>query len=256
VNGLDYELKRGLAQNEFEIHYQPIVDLETRQCIGSEALLRWRHPQRGLIYPGLFIPIAEQTGLIIPMTEWLLEKVIQDQIILSKRIPDFYTSVNLSPSQLNTGDVERLIQIIKATNHESKVMITFEITENKLIEEQVQVVQDAIARLKQLGSRFAIDDFGTGYSNIAYLQKLDLDQLKLDQLFIKGIEHGSTVIQIVDSLIDFGNRLGLTLIAEGIETEAQYQYLKDRGVRYGQGWLFSRPMPLGDFEQYLQTSET
>jgi sensor c-di-GMP phosphodiesterase-like protein len=256
VNGLDYELKRGLAQNEFEIHYQPIVDLETRQCVGSEALLRWRHPQRGLIYPDLFIPIAEQTGLIIPMTEWLLEKVIQDQIILSKRIPDFYTSVNLSPSQLNTGDVDRLIQILRVTNPDSKVMITFEITENKLIEEQVQVVQDAIARLKQLGSRFAIDDFGTGYSNIAYLQRLDLDQLKLDQLFIKGIEHGSTVIQIVDSLIEFGNRLGLTLIAEGIETEAQYQYLRNRGVHYGQGWLFSRPMPLGDFERFLQISET
>jgi sensor c-di-GMP phosphodiesterase-like protein len=256
MNGLDYELKRGLAQNEFEIHYQPIVDLETRECIGSEALLRWRHPQRGLIYPGLFIPIAEQTGLIIPMTEWLLEQVIQDQTILNKNNSDFYTSVNLSPTQLNTGDVERLIQIIKATNHDSKVMITFEITENKLIEEQVQVVQDAIARLKQLGSRFAIDDFGTGYSNIAYLQRLDLDQLKLDQLFIKGIEHGSAVIQIVDSLIEFGNRLGLTLIAEGIETEAQYQYLRDRGVHYGQGWLFSRPMPLGDFERFLQISGT
>lgn len=256
VNGLDYELKRGLAQNEFEVHYQPIVDLKTRQCIGSEALLRWRHPQRGLIYPGLFIPIAEQTGLIIPMTEWLLEKVIQDQIILRKRIPDFYTSVNLSPTQLNTGDVELLIQIMRETNHDSNVMITFEITENKLIEEQVQVVQDAIARLKQLGSRFAIDDFGTGYSNIAYLQKLDLDQLKLDQLFVKGIEHGSNVIQIVDSLIEFGNRLGLTLVAEGIETEAQYQYLRDRGVQYGQGWLFSRPLPLEDFEQFLQSSET
>lgn len=256
VNGLDYELKRGLAQNEFEVHYQPIVDLETRQCIGSEALLRWRHPQRGLIYPGLFIPIAEQTGLIIPMTEWLLEQVIQDQILLSKRIPNFYTSVNLSPTQLNTGDVERLIQIMRAKSQDSKAMITFEITENKLIEEQVQVVQDAIARLKQLGSRFAIDDFGTGYSNIAYLQKLDLDQLKLDQLFVKGIEHGSTVIQIVDSLIDFGTRLGLTLIAEGIETEAQYQYLKDRGVCYGQGWLFSRPLPLGDFEQFLKSSGT
>lgn len=256
VNGLDYELKRGLAENEFEVHYQPIVDLKTRQCIGSEALLRWRHPQRGLIYPGLFIPIAEQTGLIIPMTEWLLEQVIQDQILLSKRISNFYTSVNLSPTQLNTGDVERLIQIMRAKSQDSRAMITFEITENKLIEEQVQVVQDAIARLKQLGSRFAIDDFGTGYSNIAYLQKLDLDQLKLDQLFVKGIEHGSTVIQIVDSLIDFGNRLGLTLIAEGIETEAQYQYLKDRGVRYGQGWLFSRPLPLGDFEQFLQSSET
>ena len=256
ANTLDNELKRGLAQNEFEVHYQPIIDLKTRQCVGSEALLRWRHPQRGLVYPGLFIPIAEQTGLIVPMTEWLLEKVIQDRAILETKFQQLYTAVNLSPTQLNRGDVDRLIQTLRAANDRSKAMITFEITENKLVEEQGQVVQDAIARLKQWGSRFAIDDFGTGYSNIAYLQRLDIDQLKLDQLFIKGLEHSNNIAQIVDGLIDFGNRIGLTIVAEGIETEMQYQYLKDRGVRYGQGWLFSRALPFEEFERFLQTQNT
>ncbi|WP_404791089.1 EAL domain-containing protein [Altericista sp. CCNU0014] len=254
VNGLEYEVKRGIIEDEFEIHYQPIMDLDTRQCIGSEALLRWRHPQRGLLYPGLFIPIAEQTGLIVPMTERLLEKAIQDQATFGKRVPGFYTSVNLSPTQLNKGDVDRLIQILGSAKNCPEFRIAFEITENKLIEEQGEVVQDAIARLKQWGCRFAIDDFGTGYSNIAYLQKLDLDQLKLDQLFIKGLEHDNNMMQIVDSLIDLGNRLGLTLIAEGIETEAQYQYIRDRGVRYGQGWLFSVPLPFEEFEQFLRVS--
>jgi sensor c-di-GMP phosphodiesterase-like protein len=255
ANTLDYELKRGLAQNEFEVHYQPIIDLKTRQCVGSEALLRWRHPQRGLVYPGLFIPIAEQTGLIVPMTEWLLEKVIQERAILETKFQDLYTAVNLSPTQLNMGDVDRLIHTLRKANNRSKATITFEITENKLVEEQGQVVQDAIARLKQWGSRFAIDDFGTGYSNIAYLQKLDIDQLKLDQLFIKGLEHSDNIAQIVDGLIDFGNRIGLTIVAEGIETEMQYQYLRDRGVRYGQGWLFSRALPFEDFKQFLQTQD-
>jgi sensor c-di-GMP phosphodiesterase-like protein len=251
-NTLDYELKRGLVQNEFEIHYQPIIDLKTKRCVGSEALLRWRHPQRGLIYPGLFIPIAEQTGLIIPMTEWLLERVIQDQAALEQKFQNLYTSVNLSPAQLNTGDVDRLIQTLTGVRNQSQAKITFEITENKLIEEQAQTAQDVIARLKLLGIRFAIDDFGTGYSNIAYLQKLDLDQLKLDQLFVKGLEHGNQTAPIVDSLIDFGDRIGLTIVAEGIETETQYQYLRARGVRYGQGWLFSRPLPFEDFERFLQ----
>lgn len=256
VHTLDYELKQGLAQDEFEIHYQPIVDLETRQCIGSEALLRWRHPQRGLIYPSLFIPIAEQTGFIIPLTEWLIEKVIQDQAILRTRFQNLYFSMNLSPSQLNTGDVDRLIQTLKKANNHSNITITFEITENKLIEEQGQVVQDAIARLRLWGVQFAIDDFGTGYSNLGYLQRLDVDQLKLDQLFIKGLEHNTNMAQIVDGLIDLGGRIGLTIVAEGIENEVQYQYLKDRGIRYGQGWLFSRPLPFADFERFLQTQES
>lgn len=253
VNTLDYELRRGLAQKEFEIYYQPIIDLHTRQCVGSEALLRWHHPQRGLINPGLFIPIAEETGLIVPMTEWLLKKVIQDRAILEPLFPYLYTSVNLSPTQLNIGDVDRLIQILKEANNHEKAQITFEITENKLVEEQLQVVQDAIARLKLWGARFAIDDFGTGYSNIAYLQSLNIDQLKLDQLFIKGLEYGNQIPQLVDSLIDFGYRVGLTIVAEGIETESQYQYLKTRRVRYGQGWLFSRALPFAEFEQFLQT---
>ncbi|WP_425216338.1 EAL domain-containing protein [Tumidithrix helvetica] len=253
-NTLDYELKRGLALNEFEVYYQPIIDLKTAKCVGSEALMRWRHPQRGLIYPGLFIPIAEQTGLIVPMTEWLLRKVIQDRAILETKFQDLYISLNLSPSHLNTGDVERLIQILRESDR-AHAKITFEITENRLVEQQGQVVQDVIARIKQWGIRFAIDDFGTGYSNIAYLQRLDIDQLKLDQLFTKGLEHGNKISQIVDSLIDFGDRLGLTIVAEGIETETQYQYLKDRGVSYGQGWLFARAMPFEDFERFLQAQD-
>lgn len=249
---LDYELKRGLARNEFEVHYQPIVELATRRCVGAEALIRWRHPQRGLVYPGLFLPIAEQTGFIIPITEWLLEKVMQDRVLLEAQFSDLYISMNLSPTQLNTGNIERLIQLLRSETHTSNIEITFEITENKLLEENGDVVQDTIARLKRCGIRFAIDDFGTGYSNIGYLQKLKVDQLKLDQMFIKGLGQDNHIVQIVDGLIDFGDRMNLTIVAEGIETECQYRYLRDRGVRYGQGWLFSRSLPYEDFVAYLQ----
>ena len=255
VNTLDYELKLGLDHNVFEVHYQPIVDLETRQCTGAEALIRWLHPQRGTIYPGLFIPIAEQTGFIIPMTEWLIEKVIQDQIILQEKFKRLYVSVNLSPIQLNTGNVEQLIQSLKAAHDDSNVTIIFEITENRLAEDRGSTAQDSMARLKVWGTRFAIDDFGTGYCNISYLQKFDIDYLKLDRLFVQGLYRDNNTAQIVDSLIDLGKKLGLTLIAEGIETEMQCQYLRERGVRYGQGWLFSRPLPFSDFERFLQTQE-
>lgn len=254
-NSLDYELRRGLARDEFEVHYQPILNLITRRCVGSEALLRWRHPQRGLLYPNLFIPIAEQTGCIIPMTEWLLEKVIQDRDMLATQFHDLYISINLSPIQLNTGNVERLVQILRSSDHPSSIVVTFEITENRLLEEQAQVVQDAIARLRRQGVRLAIDDFGTGYSNLGYLQTLEVDQLKLDQLFIRGLEQDRNMAQIVDSLITVADQMGLAIIAEGIETEAQCLYLKDRGVQYGQGWLFSRALPYEDFQRYLHAQD-
>ncbi len=155
------------------------------RCIGAEALLRWRHPQRGLIYPGLFIPIAEQTGLILPMTEWLLEQVIQDQATLAPRFPELYTTMNLFPTQLNTGDLERLLEILRRVKDGFQPTLVFEITENTLVEDHGQMVQDAIARLKLWDIR----------------------------------------------------------------------YLREREVRYGQGWLFSRALPLEEFDRFLQAQE-
>ena len=249
---LDHELKRGLTQNEFEIHYQPIIELKTRKCIGAEALMRWHHPERGMIYPGVFIPIAEQTGMIGPMTEWLLEQSIKDQKVLSEEFPNLYTSINLSPTQLNAGNVNRLVEILKGASEQARSLITFEITENKIIEEQWEIVQDAIGHLKRWGVKLAIDDFGMGYSNIAYLQRLDVDQLKLDKVFIQGLTDNNDIAQLADSLIDFGDRFKLSIVAEGIESEIQYDYLRDRGVSFGQGWLFSRALPFEDFVHFLR----
>lgn len=255
-NSLDYELRRGLARGEFEIHYQPIINLETRKCVGAEALIRWHHPQRGLIYPGVFIPIAEQTGLIGPMTEWLLEQSLKDQSVLTEKFPDLYTSINLSPSQLNTGSVNRIVEILKGASEHARSLITFEITENKVVEEHWDVVQDAIAQLKRCGVKLAIDDFGMGYSNIAYLQRLDVDQLKLDKIFIQGLNDSNDMAQLADSLIDLGSRFQLVIVAEGIEREVQYTYLRNRGVPFGQGWLFSRALPLEDYGRFLQEQTT
>jgi EAL domain-containing protein (putative c-di-GMP-specific phosphodiesterase class I) len=220
--------------------------------VGAEALIRWHHPQQGMIYPSLFIPIAEQTGFIIPMTEWIIKKVIQDWATLYTQSCHLYISINISPSHLDTGDVKNLIQSLQDVNNRSNANIVFEITENKLVENWATAAQDVIARLKQRGIRFAIDDFGTGYSNISYLQMFDADYLKLDQVFIKKLDQDQISRQIIDSLIDLSNKLGLATIAEGIETEAQLDYLVDQGVRYGQGWLFSRPLPLEDFQNFLR----
>ncbi len=250
---LDYDLKLALSRDQFQVLYQPILDLRTHRCIGAETLLRWHHPTQGMVLPGLFIPKAEETGIIIGLTDWLIDRVMNDQpAILGAAAGDLYTSVNISCVQLNKGQVQRLIRATEELKHRSEGRLIFEITESVSIEDGNSNFWENVSNLRRHGAIFALDDFGTGYSSHAYLNRLDLDYMKIDRHFIQVINKPDRSIVVLDSMISLGKQLGLTLIAEGIETEEQREILISKGVVYGQGWLFSHPLPLDDYVSFLQ----
>ena len=248
---VDHELSIGLRNQEFVVHYQPIINLETGECIGSEALLRWYHPVQGVLLPDLFIPIAEKTGLINEIGDWLIKKIIQEQEPLYNRFSNLYTSINLSPKQLRSGSLETVIMWLLEKNLSILNRFVFEITETVQVPDSDRNVLDTLARLRNLGMRVALDDFGQGYSGLSYLHQFDVDQLKIDRFYIAAININPQVVEILETIIELSHRLGFTLVAEGIETEEQRQFLCDRGVNYGQGWFFSRPMPIQEFERFL-----
>lgn len=247
--GIDRDLRMGLENREFEVHYQPIVDLETGGCVGSEALVRWQHPDLGLISPGVFIPIAEKTGLIKPLSEWIIRQVIQDQSELLTEFPDLYVSVNLPPSLLMSEEfLDDVINVLTASGFPTRQMM-FEVTENDSID---RLHATNMAKLRKLGAWFALDDFGTGYSNLNYLNEFQFEYLKIDRCFIQRIQPGETNSPICDTVIELGQKLELQMVAEGVETQEQCQYLRQAGVRYVQGWLFAKAMPLQKLKQFIQ----
>ncbi|NJL46161.1 MAG: EAL domain-containing protein [Leptolyngbyaceae cyanobacterium SM2_3_12] len=254
--GLDHELTLGLKNQELVIHYQPILDLNTGACVGSEALLRWYHPEQGVLPPSLFIPIAEKTGLINDIGEWLIKQIAQEQAKLYDQFPGLYTSINFSPSQLDSGRLDPIISWLMNSNLCAPDRFIIEVTETPVVQSASSHASDSLARLRSLGMRIALDDFGQGYSGLSYLHRFDIDQLKIDLYYVAAINKEPQVVEILETIIALGHKLGLTLVAEGIETEEQLQFLRDRGVHYGQGWLFSRPVPIPEFERYLTTHRT
>ncbi len=240
-----------LGIGEFQVHYQPILDIQTGYCVGAEALIRWCHPQEGLLLPSTFIGIVEATGLINDMSIWVCQQVMQDQALLEAQYPDVYISINISPVQLNSGDIEEVILTLMTHPHSYPGRIVVEVTEAALVEDTKTNALSAIARLHSLGLAIALDDFGTGYSNLGYLHKFHLDYLKIDRIFVTAIKQSSRTSAVVDAVIDLGRNLDVELIAEGIETEEQLQFLKRRGVRYAQGYLLAHPMPIKAFQVFL-----
>lgn len=248
IYGIENDIRVGLKNHEFVVYYQPIIDLHTQQCIGSEALVRWQHPNLGFIPPDSFIPIAEQTGLIRELSEWVIQQVIQDQADLQGESCQ-YVSINLSPTLLDSQDLLDHVTRILAKTAFPAQRILFEVTETKLVE---AAHSKHLGGFRHLGIRLALDDFGTGYSSLGYLDKFEFDCLKIDRCFVQRIQSPEIGHPIVDSLIGLGQSLGLELVAEGVETEEQCSYLQEAGVRYVQGWLFAKAMPLSDFKQFLQ----
>ena len=241
---LDHDLRIGLKNQELVAHYQPVVDLETGQYVGIEALLRWYHPQQGVLSPNLFIPIAEQTGLINLIGEWLIKTAAQEYADLFQAVPGFYISINVSPIQIRSGSLDQVITWLRNNNVVSPERFVFEVTESVIVHNYGTTASDALARLRQLGGRISLDDFGTGYSGLNYLHQFQVDQIKLDRFYVAAIHRDPLLTHILETIIDLGHKLEVTLVAEGIETEEQRQFLRERGVQYGQGWLFARPMPL------------
>jgi diguanylate cyclase (GGDEF)-like protein len=242
------ELRRALEQGEFEVHYQPIVRLATGEIVGFEALLRWRHPARGVIPPGEFLGIAEESGLIVPIGRWILRESCRQLYdwIRSGVVPEgTQISVNVSNRQFWHGRlIEDVVDCLVATNLEPPCLVV-EITESVIMHD-VKLAREMLAELRGLRVELHIDDFGTGYSSLGALHQLSIDALKIDRSFVTPLGTDPRSGELARTIVLMGANLGLAVIAEGIETAQQRDYLRDAGCPYGQGYWFSRPVPAAE----------
>jgi diguanylate cyclase (GGDEF)-like protein/PAS domain S-box-containing protein len=244
-DGLSTALRDGCLQ----LAYQPIVDLADRSTVGVEALLRWSHPERGWISPAEFIPIAEQTGLIVPIGAWVMNTACAtiEQLRCAQRI---YLAVNVSVRQFNGGAFAEWVEEVLNRSALPASALAIEVTESALMDDIVEV-RTAFERLRRLGVRVAIDDFGTGYSSLARLQRLPVDIIKLDRAFVTGVDHRSEARAMAAAILQVSAAIGASIIAEGVETEAEAATLVDLGYDTAQGFLFGRPMPIADLNEQL-----
>lgn len=246
---LEDDLSLAIDEKQFVLHYQPIVSLSTGELESCEALIRWQHPQKGLLYPDKFISAAEETGKIIDIGYWVIQTVC-NQIKWtesgSKTLHRF--SINLSPKQFKDPLlIEKIRTIIQSTDIDAR-LLELEVTESCVMED-VDAAIDMLAKLKELGITIALDDFGTGYSSLSLLKRLPVDRLKIDQSFARDLETDSDDQKIVEGLISMAHKLELRVVAEGIETEDQLKFLKSYQCDFGQGYLFSKPAPIDQLQQ-------
>tara|TARA_R100000322_G_scaffold90540_2_gene56284 strand:+ start:564 stop:2117 length:1554 start_codon:yes stop_codon:yes gene_type:complete len=240
------QIRLGLRRDEFFLEYQPIVDLQTSEWVGAEALLRWRTRDGKLVEPDIFIPVAEESDLINLITNRVLELAAQDMGGFLRDNPGMSLSINLSASDiLLPATSEHLLSVIKRFNLRPG-QLTVELTERMLVEPEKARV--ALAAMREQGIRVSIDDFGTGYSSLSYLETMPFDSLKIDRLFVEAIDKEAATSRVVLHLIEMANTLQLDVVAEGVETEKQAAYLRERGVRYAQGWLYSKSLPADIFK--------
>lgn len=243
------DLRNALANQQFWVAYQPIVDLATGDIHKAEALIRWQHPTQGLISPAEFIPIAEDTGMIVEIGEWVFHQAA-NQVLRwrSKHHPHFQISVNKSPAQFESQH-DNINGWFEHLQHMELpgASITVEITEGLLMDAS-SIVSEKLLTYRDTGMQVSLDDFGTGYSSMSYLKKFDIDYLKIDQSFVRNVTTDSTDKTLCETMIMMAHKLGMKVIAEGIETAEQRDFLMQAGCDYGQGYLFSRPVPVEEFE--------
>ena len=249
------DLRKAVNTNEFENHYQPIVDLQTASLVGFEALIRWKHPQLGLIYPGSFISIAEETGLIIPITQLIAQQACEDLCRWQDQLKDelkLTMNINLSSKHfLSPTLLDDIKEILKQTGMPPE-QLKLEITETALMEDADETVR-LVHRLKDLGLQLVIDDFGTGYSSLSYLQRLPIDTLKVDRSFVSRIQsEPDGNLNIVEAIISLAHRLKMIVVAEGVETEEQFAILLEMNCQFGQGYLFSKPLSKSEIDQLIE----
>ena len=247
---LESELRMAMERAELDVHYQPQIDVSCGSIIGAEALVRWPHTTKGMISPMRFIPVAEETGLILQLGEWILRKACTDMNRLFCPGSPFRIAVNLSGSQFNRPELMgRLIQILKETRTDPR-NLEFEITESVLIE-QPDAALKRMKELKRLGVTLSLDDFGTGYSSFAYLKQFPFDIVKIDRSFIQNVHRDPKSSAIVTAIIQMARSLNLKIIAEGVETLSEYEFLKNHGCDEVQGYLFSPAVPSSKFSELL-----
>lgn len=248
---LSNELHFSLQKNQLELYYQPIVDLKEGNVVGAEALLRWNHPKKGMISPKEFIPIAEDTGLILPIGEWVLRRAcVEAKKWQNSIMSDFCISVNLSSQQFKQREILRILKSILEETELNPNRLDLELTES-IIMENAQVYLDLMKSMKDIGVGLVIDDFGTGYSSLSYLKMFPVDKIKIDKSFIQDISREEEGEAIVRAILAMAKELRLKVIAEGIEQHIQLDFLKMQVCEFGQGYFFSRPLPKSEFEKLL-----
>lgn len=252
---LENDLRNALEQSQLQLYYQPIIDLQSNEVTGFEALLRWHHPQRGLVSPAEFVPIAEETGLILPIGLWVLTEACRQIQVWQERFPKkppLTISVNISAKQFSApGFIEQIEAILRQAVLDTNTL-KLEITEGVYLNRSEEV--DAIfKKLHSLGIQFHIDDFGTGYSSLSYLQYFPIQTVKIDQAFVNRIDDRDNNRDIVRTITAMAHDLGMETVAEGIETIEQLNYLKKLGCNYGQGFLLGRPLDREGTEKLLKT---
>ena len=237
---IESELHVAFRRGDFELHYQPQFDLSTGRTVGYEALVRWRHPERGMVPPGEFVPVAEETGMIVPIGEWVLRKACEDARFLP---PDCFVAVNISPVQFMTRDFLSMVSEIIASTGIDPKRLELEVTETAMMQDRVHAAA-ILDALSQMNISVAVDDFGTGYSNLSYLVDFPFKKLKIDQSFVRRLENDNNSGAVVSTIVGLSRALGVRTIAEGVETESQATLLRAAGCQVGQGYLFGKPAPL------------
>ncbi len=250
---LENDLRRALEREEFRVYYQPIVSLTTGRLAGFEALMRWQHPERGMVSPGDFIPIAEETGLILPMGQWILREACRQLSEWQKKYPQYRRlsmSVNLSSRQFSQRGTIDLLKDVLAETGLNPALLKLEITETAIME-NTESAMEILGTLKKMGVQLSVDDFGTGYSSLGYLYRFPMDVLKIDRSFISRVDTDGEKLELVRTIITLAWNLGMDVIAEGVETTKQLAQLKMLKCEYGQGYLFSKPMSAQHTEEFL-----
>jgi EAL domain-containing protein (putative c-di-GMP-specific phosphodiesterase class I) len=250
-NELEAALREAIKEQQFELYLQPVLDLNTNEIVKAEALIRWRRPSIGLVPPDEFIPIAEQTGLILPIGQWVIQQAVKLLAELHQQQRQIKLSVNLSPTQVSDANLLNFIHESVENCSIDASYLELELTEGVLVDD-FDKIRYFLEEVRKLGISVAIDDFGTGYSSLSYLQKLPIDHLKIDRSFIRELTGSESNRAIVLAVIAMAKGLKLGVIAEGVENEEQQQFLLDNDCHAAQGYLFSRPVPFNEFRQLFK----
>jgi EAL domain-containing protein (putative c-di-GMP-specific phosphodiesterase class I) len=245
---LEILLQRAVETQQFEIYYQPQVDTTSERVVGFEALLRWHHPERGMVSPAEFIPLAEESGLIVPIGEWVLRQACKDAMSWPT---DISVAVNLSPLQFKSQALAHSVVSALSDSGLPASRLELEITESVLLTDNDTALA-TLHHIRSLGVRIAMDDFGTGYSSLSYLRLFPFDKIKIDQSFIRELGNSKDCAAIVKAVVDLGASLGITTTAEGVETSEQLSRVREQGCSEIQGYLFGKPLPLSSVDALLQ----
>ena len=253
---LERDLRKGLIQKEFALFFQPQLDVKTGKINASEALIRWFHPTRGMVSPMRFIPIAEDTGLIIPLGDWILREALRHIKLWDEMgLPEISVAVNLSAIQFQQEDLAERIEKILTESGVKPERLELELTESVIMQDAGKA-ENILSRLSRIGIKLAIDDFGTGYSSLSYLKRFPVDRLKIDQSFVRDMTHNKDDAGITQAIINLGHTLDLEIVSEGVETKEQLELLKEQGCDIIQGYYISRPIQDSEIPDFLTTEKT